>query len=78
MTQKVGTRYVVGFESGGFKIVALNVKTQNVVWYRKGAKGETWIVDRLANGKLSRVKLVHDQAEAFRTAGIEVPAAPAA
>jgi len=69
--EKAKDKYPVGYESGGFNVVAR--KGDFIVWRRVGTRKTTFIVDRFADGKLSRVKLTNDEAEAYKAAGLEAP-----
>ena len=71
-------KYPIGHVSGGFTVTAR--KDDLIVWRRVGTRKTTFIVDRFSDGKLSRVKLTNDEAEAYKTAGLEAPkqAQPAA
>ena len=64
-------KYPKGHESGGFTVVAR--KDDLIVWRRVGTRKTTFIVDRFIDGKVSRVKLTNDEAEAYKTAGLEAP-----
>ena len=64
-------KYPIGHESGGFQVVAR--KNEFIVWRRTGPRKTTFVVDSFKEGKLSRVKLTNDEAEAYKAAGLEAP-----